>query len=1130
MDSDQVVAALDITSVYSDASSDEYVAPIRTPHFRWNCKLLGPHSKHPMPVNALIDHGSSMVMIDQCLADELRLQRQRLPKPVHIRMAVGEDNRSLHEFVNITPISSCSTWQSKPLRALVVPSLCTPLLLGGPFLVANEMVLDHSSRTCVSKGSNFDILRPATPVKKNESPKKKAIRQLQTTVTTKKLALTQLQQKLSDKKKLLDDTHSSSTSTSEILASIHRRITQLASLERLNKLDGELREDFKSLFADKLPHVDLLPHTVYHEFKLKDASKIIESRSYPTPRKYRDAWETLISEHVKAGRLRVSSSKHASPAFLVAKSDPKALPRLVCDQRALNDNTEADKYPLPRVEDILADCTKGKIWAKIDMTNAFFQTRMRPDQIPLTAIKTPLGLYEWTVMPMGCKNAPATHQRRMETALRGLIGKVCHVYLDDIVVWSDTIKQHRHNLRLVLSALRNAGLICSPNKTQLFCSKLSFLGHIISQKGIEPDPSKTEKVRAWPRPASATAMRSFLGLVRYLDKFLPKLADHSRILNSFTTKEAEKTYPPWTEAAQNTFNGIKGLVTNARCLTTIDHQNPGENRIFLHTDASHFRTGAVLSFGPSPETARPVAFDSIALTGPQLNYPVHDKELLAIVRALKKFRADLIGEHFTIFTDHQPLKYFLQQKDLSRRQARWQELLGKYDFDITYIRGEDNVIADALSRFPNEPSEDLVSAAITNATNSNVFNITCDKELLTKLRTSYKEDAFCTRLLENPLENLAVSNKDGLLFLGERLVIPRAKGLRELFCSLAHDSLGHFGVKKSFASLRKSYYWPGMRKDLENSYIPSCEECQRNKNATKAPAGPLHPLPIADKRGDRIFIDFIGPLPKDKGFNYLCTITDQLNSDYRLIPCNTEINAERFAKLFFDVWYCDNGLPLEIVSDRDHLFTSKFWAALHSLSGVKLKMSTAFHPQTDGASERTNKTVIQALRYFVDRQQKGWVDALPRVRFAIMNTKNESTNFSPFELRMGRSPRIIPPIVPNPHPSTEQASAFEIIQKLDLDCTEARDALIYAKVNQAHFANQHRSPEEVYQVGDFVMLSTRNRRRDYMQQGDGRTAKFMPRWDGKYRVIAAHPETSTYRIDLNGQNNKFATFHASQLK
>lgn len=179
--------------------------------------------------------------------------------------------------------------------------------------------------------------------------------------------------------------------------------------------------------------------------------------------------------------------------------------------------------------------------------------------------------------------------------------------------------------------------------------------------------------------------------------------------------------------------------------------------------------------------------------------------------------------------------------------------------------------------FPKR-TRNLISAAIATATNSTAFKITCDKGLLKKIQSAYADVKFCTRLLQNRLSTLGIKRENDLLFLGERLVIPRSKGLRELFCGLAHDSLGHSGAKKSYATLRQSYYWPGMRKGLENSYIPGCEDCQHNKNSTEPPTGPLHPLPIADQRGDRTLIDFVSPLPEDRGFNYLCTITDQLNS------------------------------------------------------------------------------------------------------------------------------------------------------------------------------------------------------------------------------------------------------------
>jgi hypothetical protein len=326
-----------------------------------------------------------------------------------------------------------------------------------------------------------------------------------------------------------------------------------------------------------------------------------------------------------------------------------------------------------------------------------------------------------------------------------------------------------------------------------------------------------------------------------------------------------------------------------------------------------------------------------------------------------------------------------------------------------------------------------------------------------------------------------------------------------------------------------------MREDLEKAYIPTCSQCQRNKSRTTAIAGPMHPLPIPERRGDSVAIDFIGPLPKDGEYDCIVTMTDRLgSSDIRIEPTSTKATAEEFARLFFDKWYCENGLPLDIVSDRDKLFMSKFWKALNRLTGVKLKMSTAYHPETDGASERTNKTVNQILRYHVDRSQTGWAKSLPHVRFMIMNTVNTSTGHSPFQLRMGRSPRILPPLSPetvwDENKTAEGHLAIELFRKIEENTLDAKDALLTAKVNQAFYANEDRGPEVRYEKGDMVLMSTENRRRTYKAKGDGRVAKFMPRYDGPYEIVEAHPETSTYTLKLPYSDVKQDGFHGRLLK
>jgi hypothetical protein len=451
---------------------------------------------------------------------------------------------------------------------------------------------------------------------------------------------------------------------------------------------------------------------------------------------------------------------------------------------------------------------------------------------------------------------------------------------------------------------------------------------------------------------------SFLGLVRYVASFLPKLADLTRILTPLTKKDTKFC---WTEEHSTAFNAIKNLVASRECLTVIDHENPGDNKIFLTTDASDYCSGALLSYGPTWETARPVAFDSMTFKGAELNYPVHEKELLAIIRACRKWRSDLLGSHFTVFTDHRTLENFLQQKDLSRRQARWMEFLSQFELTIKYIKGSDNSAADALSRVhlsdssqyaseltiftpsdsPDEegicviipddkgPWTSCVSLAatclpekLTATPICPVLSLAPDATLLKKIRKGYKLDPWCKKLISAATGMNGLVKKNDLWFLGERLLIPRANDVRELLFYMAHDALGHFGFDKSYESLRNDYYWPNMRRDLENAYIKSCPDCQRKKSSTTSKPGPLHPLPVPDGRFKDVAIDFIGPLTKDGGYDYLVTMTDRLGADVQLAAAKSTMTAQQFACIFFDKWYCENGLPDNIVSDRDKLFLS----------------------------------------------------------------------------------------------------------------------------------------------------------------------------------------------------------------
>ncbi|KAJ2913860.1 hypothetical protein MD484_g6573, partial [Candolleomyces efflorescens] len=1191
-----------------DYESDSDVSPllperVSAPSIAWKGLVWDGDSLPSKAADCLLDCGSQLILISDSFAKSAGLVPVSLPRPIKINVAIPSLDTSSapsalkkeKELVYNTavPLSLSSVdhvWSSVQTFAVVVPKLVDnrDVILGLPWLMKNKIVMDYERRSAVAKGSGYDLLNPS-PLAPAPRPvyKKPSTRQSVSTVRQHFRAMLReleavLWRRSITRTSVLENGEEFLDRKPEIIAAITSKIVSLNEEKEMETLSARIRSDYADVFGP-VPRVADLPEHEFCRVHLKDPSLQLDSRAYPSPRKYREAWTRLIDEHVKAGRLVPSSSQHSSPAFLVPKADPAADPRLVVDYRKLNANVVPDVYPLPSINEIFSDCGKARFWCKFDMTNSFFQTRVHPDDRHLFAMNTPVGAFDWVVMPMGFRNAPSIHQRRMTTALRDYIRRICHIFIDDCIGWANSLAEHEANVRKILDACRANGLFLNWKKSVIVSTSVSFLGHVIDREGLHADGSKVDKVVNWPVPRSVKDVRAFLGLVRYLSAFLPALAQHTAILDPLTSNALKNNFPTWTPAYQVAFDAIKRLVVSSDCLTFIDHDSPGDNKIFVTTDASNVATGAVLAFGPTWETARPVAFDSKVLSSAERHYPVHEKEMLAVVRALKKWRAELLGMPFLIYTDHRTLQFFETQKDLSQRQARWMEFLCQYDGKIVYIKGDENSAADALSRTvfvedsmsaqqrahsllgpmedddefsvclvlggdedhpfsaarscsldaaESKPASSLGSLAISSDSPSPRFRrlaAQVDDGLLASIREGYLSDPWCLRLAKVHSSLPDVRSVDGLWFIGERLVIPHVPAVRGKLFALAHDSLGHFGLRKSYGALRDSFYWPRMKDHLANLYLKSCDECQRMKDRTSRVPGPLHPLPVPASCGESIAMDFIGPLPDDEGFNCVLTITDRLGSDIRLIPCRTDSTAEEIGSLFFQHWYCENGLPTSIVLDRDRLFVSTFWKTLHRLSGIRLAMSSSFHPETDGSSERTNKSVIQAIRFHIEKNQKGWVAALPRVRFALMNTVNASTGLSPFQLRLGRSPRLVPPMVSAPGDPVD-IQAAKLMESHELLVLEAQDNLLLAKINQAYHANRTRGEDPLFSVGDRVMLSTRNRRKELKAGDTARTTKFLPRWVGPYEITRTNHAASTYTLNMPTHPRLFPVFHVSQLK
>ncbi|SCZ91567.1 BZ3500_MvSof-1268-A1-R1_Chr1-2g01494 [Microbotryum saponariae] len=690
---------------------------------------------------------------------------------------------------------------------------------------------------------------------------------------------------------------------------------------------------------------------------------------------------------------------------------------------------------------------------------ALCYTKMAEEDIAKTTVLTPWGLYEWTVMPMGLCNAPATHQRHINDALHGLLDTICFVYLDDITIFADTLEE-------------NEARVCQPSKTNLATSECEFLGHIINRSSVHADPKKIKRIHDWHLPATVTELKGFLGLVQYLRRFIPGLAEHTAALTPLTIKGLTSIDNLWTTPTVRHFEAIKSIVVSLDCLRPPDH-SADAMPFWVMTDTSLQGIGGVLLQGSHWKTAHPIAYWSRQYIPAERNYPTHEQELLAIVEALKEWCIDLLGGHFHILTDHSTLEHFQTQR--------------------TVI--SENIVADAMSRYSFPEPLPVIVANISQVSLSDVVK--------QQIVDAYKTDTFCQQALNN-IASVASEFKiiDTLLYLRGRLVIPLLAPLRESILHDAHDALGHLGDVKMYQTVIQTYFWPNMSRHVKQ-YVQQLR-------------------PMTD-----IAVDFVGPLPTNKGFDRVLTITDRLSGYVHLIPAREADTAADVANHFHEGWHHFFGLPQRIVSDRDKLFTSKFWSALHMRLNIKLQLSSVFHPETDGRSEKTNKTAFQILCSLVNREQSNWVECLTTCEYAINSSVNVSTGKTPFELVLGYTPTLAPlaPI----EGDEELPSVEELLTLHFQSCEEARDQLAVSKVRQAAQANKDRVDEPSWAVGDLVLLDSSDRRKR-LHTRKRRAAKLMDRFDGPYRIVAAQPGISMYTLQLNKDDSAVPFFHTGKLK
>ena len=891
----------------------------------------------------------------------------------------------------------------------------------------------------------------------------------------------------------------------------------IEDLELRAKLKA-LLEEYESCFVmpEGLPS-DHDGHV--HRVKLKPGSIPPARPAYRMSVPEREECRRQLVDLLRRGYIRPSCSEYSAPVLFIRKKDGSL--RMCIDYRALNQQTVKDQYPISRIDELIDLMRHSAVFSSLDMESGYWQMLMAPEDVHKTAFATPFGLFEWLVLPFGLTGAPASFSRlvsgKVFPALEQDQRNPFLTYLDDVCVHSRSDDEHLADLREALERVRANHVTLKPSKCKFLRREISFLGHVVSAEGIRCETDKVEAVRNWPTPACAAELRSFLGLAGFYRKFVPRF---SHVAAPLTDLQKDGVPFFWGRGQAEAFDRLKRALTNAPVLRIADPDLP----FVLHVDASGFALGGALmqDFGNG---LQPVAFASRKFKDAETRYAPHDAEMLACVSCLQEWQHLLRGaKSVTVYSDHHSLQHFFTQPHLNQRQLRWKDFLDSLNPEIKYIKGTANVVADALSRNPVY-LRTLLLAPIAHV-------VATAGDVTAAFQAGYAADPVVQQIRQDIAAGVPTPYawENGYLYAQSgKLYVPDAPGLRQRLLREHHDIpiAGHLGRDKTLANLSEQFMWPGMSRDVAE-YIRSCPACQQSKATNRAPGGLLHPLATPNVPFEQISTDLITALPASGGYNAVLTFVDRLTKAVHFVPTTKDVTAKQLAQLFFANIFRVHGLPKVIVSDRDPKFTSKFWTHLFGMVGTKLAMSTAFHPQTDGQTERAHRTLEDMLRSFVNDRQNNWVSLLPALEFAYNNSVQASTGYQPFFLLYGRKPYVPPKLIGEEDlPPTEGSPSLRAHSFLG----ELRRALAAAKANlagaqrrQKEYADRSRR-DVTFAAGDEVMLEAEH----LNLPGAGPSSKLNGAWVGPFAIVEmVHPLAA--RLKLPDSLGFHPVVHVSRLK
>jgi hypothetical protein len=666
--------------------------------------------------------------------------------------------------------------------------------------------------------------------------------------------------------------------------------------------------------------------TMKHSIDVGQATPF-KSKQYPIPEALKVDVKHTIDNLLKHGIVRHSESPWTNPFFFIKKKDGRF--RFIIDFRKLNDISKTDCFPVPLIDDIFSSLGGCKYFTSLDMTSGYYQIELDEASKEKTAFSIEGRLLEFNRLPFGLKNAPALFQRIMQMVL---VDTGIMPYIDDIIIASQEFDQHLASIRTVLTRFRSHNLKLKPSKCIFAAEKLLYLGMLISEKGMEPDPDKVRSLRDIPSPKSNKDVERLCGFINYLGRFIPNLSFIMEPIFQCKRSKGSKAFV-WGNECQHALDKIKEIVSESMLLKFPNFQRP----FTLSTDASGVAVAAVLE-----QDSGPIIFASRSLNQAERNYSTTDREFLALVWGIKKFKQYLYGRQFHCKTDHKPLIHMIKSSPINSRHARYLQMLEEYDFSLSYIPGVDNIAPDALSRMTADE--------------------TCCASEQNKVLSDYD-------ILET---------------------IKR------------HHEYGHLGADKTVSSLTNSNIWfSGMHAKVKK-IVNECIICAQNKSyGSHCPQGSLphheaQPFEV-------VCIDLVGPFNTSiNGHRYILTMIDCASRWAEAIPL-TNIRAETVAKALVNTWIHRFGSPRYVISDNGTQFVSSIFKELAEKYQFKHKFSTVYHPQGNSIVERLHREIKDRIRCLSGSWVNSLQDA---VWHHNRTDPVDKKNVSPFQYLYGRGPTI----------------------------------------------------------------------------------------------------------------------------